>query len=534
MPVIGTHDYGYSLFNIWAVALPLKLLLMTGYHLTDFDVHRNWMAITHNLPLLKWYVEATNQWTLDYPPFFAYFEWVLSQFVPLLVRADGALDIVATGDYGLPTVYYQRATVIVSELLLFYSLQWFINTSPTQVSARRSYVIALLLALCPGLLICDHIHFQYNGFLFGMLTMTIGLARIGRYVSSAAWFAVLLCFKHIYLYLAPAIFIFLLSTCIDKKRWQINFGLLFAIGATVLVVFAIAFVPFISTLPQLVARLFPFSRGLTHAYWAPNMWAVYSFIDRVLIQVYRRLPLARRYLEYVFGPQVTMLHTLNIALATRGIVGDIEFLVLPTITPKITFVLTLFYMVMALIPLFFQPTWRRFVGALTLCGYASFLFGWHVHEKAILVVIWPFTFIAARDKVLQAPFNLVVAAGFVLLFPLIFTPSEWGVKVIYTALWYLIFFFNFNKVARIPKQTTLPGTVAMDRLINMYILGLIPLIVFTTFLEVLEGKYPVLARAEFLKLMITLVYCAVGVISSWCGLNWVYFVREDLWGKEVD
>ncbi|KAI8162304.1 Dolichyl pyrophosphate Glc1Man9GlcNAc2 alpha-1,3-glucosyltransferase [Colletotrichum sp. SAR 10_70] len=490
------------------VAGALKVLLFPAYKSTDFEVHRNWLAITNSLPLSKWYYEKTSEWTLDYPPFFAYFEWVMSQVAKLV---DPAMLKVYNLEYdSWQTVYFQRWTVIISELVLVYALQRFIETA-TGGMRRAAQAAAISILLSPGLLIIDHIHFQYNGAMYGVLILSLVLARSkSGLLGSGLVFAALLCMKHIYLYLAPAYFVFLLRAyCLSpKSMFRIQFLNCIKLGGGIAAIFGAAFGPFaaLNQIPQMMSRLFPFSRGLCHAYWAPNVWALYSFADRVLIYVAPRLNLPVK--------------AEAINSVTRGLVGDTAFAVLPEISPRTCFALTLFFQMLPLIKLFFQAQtplpWDSFIGAVTLCGYASFLFGWHVHEKAILLVIIPFSLIALKDRRYLSAFRPLAVAGHVSLFPLLFTSAEFPIKTVYTIFWLILFLLTFDRLAPASRKARF---FLLDRFSTLYIAVSIPLILYCSLLhQIVFGK-----RYEFLPLMFTSSYCAVGVVGSWLGFMVVYF-----------
>lgn len=68
---------------------------------------------------------------------------------------------------------------------------------------------------------------------------------------------------------------------------------------------------------QVLKRMFPFGRGLCHAYWAPNVWALYNTADKVLAMLLGKLGID--------------IHIPKAGL-TGGLVGDSsEYAVLPQV-----------------------------------------------------------------------------------------------------------------------------------------------------------------------------------------------------------
>ena len=143
------------------------------------------------------------------------------------------------------------------------------------------------------------------------------------------------------------------------------------------------------------------------------------------------------------------------------------------------------------------------------------MFGWHVHEKAILLVIIPFSLLALKDRRYLGAFRPLAVAGHVSLFPLLFTAAEFPVKTSYTVFWLVLFLLIFDRLAPVSSQ---PRVFLLDRFSLLYITISVPLIIYCAVLhELLFG-----AKYEFIPLMFTSSYSAIGVVGSWVGSLNVY------------
>ncbi|KAI0693783.1 glucosyltransferase [Cytidiella melzeri] len=508
----------------------LKLLLFPSYRSTDFEVHRNWLAITHTLPISRWYFDTTSEWTLDYPPFFAYFEKILS--IPAYLIDSKIVDLNNLNYDSWSVIAYQRTTVIITELVLALVLQRLVRGA---VNPSTQRLISASLFLHPGFLIVDHIHFQYNGFMFGIMLWSMLMARNGNKLGSGFLFAVLLNFKHIYMYLAPAYFVYLLRAFCLSPSGELLPTRFLTLANTIILVFVVSLGPFLlmGQLPQLLSRLFPFTRGLNHAYWAPNVWALVTAADRVLLQVAKR-----------FKIESLQINTSGVASTSRGLVGDTIFAVIPNVNPIHTFVITLAFQSVYLVKLWKSPTYKSFVTALTLCGYTSYMFGWHVHEKAILLVLVPLSLLAAENNAYFRTFTLASVAGIFSLFPLLFTPAESFIKIAYSLLWMFFVMLPLNKrVYEFPKS--LPF-VLLDMVERWYLFGFALLQTFVILFPLVSRHSPARSTSanattcsngehcvsqsevgtdsvmEFLPLMLTSVYCAVGLVWAFVRLSVLY------------
>ncbi|XP_026748267.2 probable dolichyl pyrophosphate Glc1Man9GlcNAc2 alpha-1,3-glucosyltransferase isoform X2 [Galleria mellonella] len=511
---------------IWQIALivtTVKIFFIPLYRSTDFEVHRNWLAITHNLSIDQWYYDSTSEWTLDYPPFFAWLEYILSHMAKWF---DPKMLHVTNLNYDSDmTILFQRLSVMALDLIYILGVK-----SCSNLIGNGKLLVFILLVSNPGLLMVDHIHFQYNGLLYGFLLLSISNMITSNYIQAATWFAVLLNLKHIYAYVAPVYIVYLLraycftissSDGIHTPWYSFSITNLFKLAITVTIVFILSFGPFIDHLPQLLSRLFPFKRGLCHAYWAPNFWALYNFGDKVLQQILPKL-----------GINVPKLE----ASMTGGLVQEYDHIVLPTIKPWMTFILAGFSMLPALIKLWCLCADRRyralsFIRCLIVCATCSFMFGWHVHEKAILMLLIPLSFMSVLGDEDGKLFLIISTVGHYSLFPLLYPKNLLAIKIFMLLTHTAIGFGNIPSLYEVPQKSksskrrrAFMRLPMLSHIESLYIYGLLILCIYE---NVLHAAFGLDRTLPFLPLMLTSVYCSIGVFYFWIRYYY-YFLTFNL------
>jgi len=527
---------GLSIAMLVVGAVGIKALLGVGYKSTDFEVHRNWMAVTSSLPLGQWYTDTTSASTLDYPPLFAWFERILAlgaaAIEPSMVRLQpDAYDSPAC-------TAFQRATVIASDSVLvagvlLYASTWAVpGTSTTNPSASGGRVlVALGLALLNGgLLIVDSVHFQYNGMLLGVLALTLACWRAGWPVLGAVSLTCLVLLKHLFLVLGPLALLLLLRAHVAGGPMrpapfaasQLVLapaatapapGVLAAarrfaqLGAAVLAVLALVLGPFLATtgpadgakaydgaLPaarQIASRLFPVSRGLTHTFWAPNAWALYRAADCAGART-------------VLGERCVV--------ATRGVLADgasSAMQLLPEVSAGAAAALTLAAMLPALLVVWRRPNARLGALAAAQCALSAFLFGWHVHEKAALAALLPLGLAAAESPDAARAFIALAGPALSALCPLLFGVEDRLVGLalvaafVLGACWALQALHGVDDVS----LTWLGGA------------GFAASCVWAAWPLIAAALGRGEAWMPFLPLMAVSCTCAVGVVWSWADLS---------------
>ncbi|GJS08452.1 probable dolichyl pyrophosphate Glc1Man9GlcNAc2 alpha-1,3-glucosyltransferase [Tanacetum coccineum] len=482
------------------VATFFKVLLIPAYHSTDFEVHRNWLAITHTLPLSHWYTDETSPWTLDYPPFFAYFERFISVFAYLV---DPTITDLYNGlNYKAPSVIiFQRLSVIASDTVLLFS----VYKLTKNMELKKRFLIWVLVVWSPGLLIVDHLHFQYNGFLLGILLISLGALQKGNDLMGGFVFAVLLCFKHLFAVAGPVYFVYLFRHYCRGGVLR-GFGKLVTMGVVVVGVFIAAYGPFAyhGQMLQVLRRMFPFGRGLCHAYWAPNFWVFYILSDKLLAFVLRKLG---------FHIQPTS------ASFTGGLVGDSSpFAILPTITPSVTFAMVLLSISPCLVKAWRNPQPKMIIRWVAYAYTCGFLFGWHVHEKASLHFLIPLAVVAVESIEDARHYFILSIVSIYSLFPLLYEAQEYPIKVVllllHVALMWYGFSSKFSETSESDKRAALiskNGGLVTGWIEKIYLVGFVVVEVWGQFLHplILGDRLP------FLPLMLISFYCGLGMMYSW-------------------
>ena len=347
--------------------LALRLLTFNAPHsgyndpprFGDFQAHRHWMFLTNTLPIHQWYLHnnshtynniSTPQWVLDYPPVTAYAHFLYGKSLNKQYSNHGNQDDLL--------IIKMRFFILLIDIALIVAIHKLFK------SFKATSVVTLFLCH-PMFLLIDYIHYQPNNLMFLFLTLSIiCLMKSSQTVNSGTLYPMLgtisflfcILSKQMSLVYAPVMGMAYLSLCLKQPTFSKQISLIFKLGVAVVVAISICIIPFalpynnfanglIVQSSAILSRVFPIHRGLFEDKLG-NFWCISDVIFKW----------RRHYSEALLA--------------------------------RICTFLCLFLTVPIGFKVYNKVTLQSVLSGCATSSMVGFLFGYHVHEKTILLPIF--------------------------------------------------------------------------------------------------------------------------------------------------
>lgn len=363
----------------------------------DYEAQRHWMEVTTQLPISQWYFHDLQWWGLDYPPLTAYHSWLLGKIGAIIDPTWFALFESRGSDD--PTLkIFMRATVIVSEYLIYIPAAVIFVRRYSRlfgVAPWTAWVALVAILMQPATILIDHVHFQYNTVMLGFVLSSMSSMLAGRHMWAAVFFVAALGFKQMALYYAPAVFSFLLGSCIFPR---INLGRFVVIAIATIISFAILILPIvlgalydanrgIDSQPGLEGKHPPLPIFPQLADYLDTSAIYYPVVEQLVQMVHRVFPFARG----LFEDKVA-----NFWCAANVVIKLRDY---PTVLlQRASLAATLAAIAPPNLILFFRPRKELLPYAFAATAWGFFMFSYQVHEKSALLPLLPMTILLAGKQ----------------------------------------------------------------------------------------------------------------------------------------
>jgi alpha-1,3-glucosyltransferase len=363
----------------------------------DYEAQRHWMELTTQLPISQWYFHDLEWWGLDYPPLTAYHSWLLGKVGSFINPAWFALHTSRGLDD--PTLkIFMRATVIISEYLVYIPAAVIFVRRLSKLQGVSTWVASIALVailMQPGTILIDHVHFQYNTVMLGLVLASMSSLLAGRFMWSSVFFVMALGFKQMALYYAPAMFAYLLGVCIFPR---INIPRFLGIAIVTLASFAMLFAPIflgalydthrgIDARPELFGYPAPLPIFSEHSFRLNVKAWYYPIIQQAAQIIYRVFPFARGLFE---DKVANFWCALNVIVKLRNYPTEL--------LQRASLLATLASIIPPCSLIFVQPRKELLPLALATTAWGFFLFSFQVHEKSVLLPLMPMTVLLAGNQ----------------------------------------------------------------------------------------------------------------------------------------